>query len=78
MQSTATLPVIGLDLAKSVFQLHIVEVETGEIQRRRIKSTRLTEFFAKCEPSLVAMEACGSATTAACASSTAATLPARR
>ena len=26
MQSTANLPVIGLDLAKSVFQLHIVDL----------------------------------------------------
>jgi len=60
MQSTASLPAIGLDLAKSVFQLHIVDVETGEIQRRQIKRAKLTEFFAKCEPSLVAMEACGS------------------
>lgn len=47
MQSTANLPVIGLDLAKSVFQLHIVDVETGEIQRRQIKRAKLTEFFAK-------------------------------
>lgn len=61
MQSTANLPVIGLDLAKSVFQLHIVDVETGEIQRRQIKRAKLTEFFAKCPPSLVAMEACGTA-----------------
>jgi transposase len=60
MQSTATLPVVGLHLAKSVFQLHIVDVETGEIQRRQIKRSKLTKFFAKCEPSLVAMEACGS------------------
>jgi|GEM_PF-6727627 len=60
MQSTLNLPVIGLDLAKSVFQLHIVDVETGEIQRRQIKRAKLTEFFAKCIPSLVAMEACGS------------------
>lgn len=37
MQFTATSPVIGLDLAKSVFQLHIVDVEIGEIQRRQIK-----------------------------------------
>ena len=59
MQSIANLPVIGLDLAKSVFQLHIVDAETGEIQRRQIKRARLTEFFAKCVPSLVAMEACG-------------------
>lgn len=61
MQSTANLPIIGLDLAKSVFQLHIVDVETGEIQRRQVKRAKLTEFFAKCAPSLVAMEACGSA-----------------
>lgn len=31
MQSPANLPVIGLNLAKSVFQLHIVDQETGEI-----------------------------------------------
>ena len=59
MQSTANLPVIGLDLAKSVFQLHIVDMHTGEIQRRQIKRAKLTEFFAKCQRSLVAMEACG-------------------
>lgn len=60
MQSILNLPVIGLDLAKSVFQLHIVDVESGEIQRRQIKRAKLTEFFAKCNRSLVAMEACGS------------------
>lgn len=57
MQSTLNLPVIGLDLAKSVFQLHIVDVESGEIQRRQIKRAKLTEFFAKCNRSLVAMDA---------------------
>ena len=61
MQSTANLPIIGLDLLKSVFQLHVVDVETGEIQRRQIKRATLTEFFAKWQPSIVAMEACGSA-----------------
>lgn len=60
MQSTLSLPVIGLDLAKSVFQLHIVDVESGEIQRRQIKRVKLTEFFAKYTRRLVAMEACGS------------------
>jgi transposase len=52
------LPVIGLDLAKSVFQLHIVDMNSGEIQRRQIKRSKLTDFFAKCQTSLVAMEAC--------------------
>ena len=59
MQSTANLPVIGLDLAKTVFQLHIVDTESGEIQRRQIKRAKLADFFTKCQRSLVAMEACG-------------------
>jgi len=51
----------GLDLAKRVFQLHWVDMETGEIHRRQLKRVQLMEFFANREPSLIAMEACGSA-----------------
>lgn len=51
MQSIVKLPIIGLDLVKSVFQLHIVDAEFGEIQRRQIKRAKLTELFAKCQPS---------------------------
>ncbi len=51
----------GLDLAKRVFQLHWVDMETGEICRRQLKRDQLTEFFANRKPSIVAMEACGSA-----------------
>ena len=40
--------------------VEINNVESGEIQRRQIKRAKLTEFFAKCNRSLVAMEACGS------------------
>jgi transposase len=61
MQSIANLPVVGLDLAKSVFQIHSVDMDSGEIERRQIKRARLTEFFAKRQPSLIAMESCGSA-----------------
>ena len=61
MQVPANLPVIGLDLAKSVFQLHIVDPLTGEIQRRQIKRAKLAEFFGNRQSTLVAMEACGSA-----------------
>jgi transposase len=61
MQSTAQLPVIGMDIAKTVFQLHIVDVETGEIQRRQLKRAKVAEFFANRQPSLVAIEACGGA-----------------
>ena len=60
MEFTSQLLVIGLDLAKSVFQLHIVDMDSGVIQRRQIKRSKLTDYFAKCQKSLVAMEACGS------------------
>jgi len=51
----------GLDLAKRVFQLHWVDAVTGEICRRQLKRAEVAEFFANCEPSIVAMEACGTA-----------------
>lgn len=51
----------GLDLAKRVFQLHWVEMDTGEVCRRQLKRHQVAEFFANHEPAVVAMEACGSA-----------------
>ena len=34
MQFTSALPVIGMDIAKNVFQIHVVDVEAGEIGRQ--------------------------------------------
>lgn len=53
--------VFGLDLAKRVFQLHWIEMETGEICRRQLNRQQIAEFFANRRSSLIAMEACGSA-----------------
>lgn len=61
MKSSAQLPIIGMDIAKNVFQLHLVDVETGEIERRQLKRAKVTEFFINRRPSLVAIEACGGA-----------------
>lgn len=61
MKSTAQLPIIGMDIAKNVFQLHLVDVETGEIERRQLKRAKVAEFFINRRPSLVAIEACGGA-----------------
>src|SRR6202163_4433713 len=52
---------IGLDLAKRVFQVHAVDANTGEMVRVALKRSRVLRFFANREPSVVAMEACGSA-----------------
>ena len=51
----------GLDLAKRVFQIHWVDMETGEIGKRQLKRDQVRPFFANRAPAVVAMEACGSA-----------------
>jgi transposase len=61
MKSAVQLSVIGMDIAKNVFQLHVVDGETGEISRHKLKRDRVSEFFANRKPFLVAIEACGGA-----------------
>ena len=52
---------IGLDLAKSVFQVHGAD-ERGTAQlRKQLQRHQMASFFANHPPCLVAMEACGSA-----------------
>ncbi|MGF6545920.1 IS110 family transposase [Paraburkholderia youngii] len=51
----------GVDLAKRVFQVHSVDMDTGEIERRQLKREALVMYFAKQSPAVIAMEACGSA-----------------
>ena len=53
--------VIGLDIAKHVFQLHTVDMGTGEIINVQIKRAKVLEHFANKSSSLIAMEACGGA-----------------
>jgi error-prone DNA polymerase len=52
---------IGLDTAKSVFQVHTVD-ETGKtLTRRKLSRTELIPFFEKQEACTVVVEACGAA-----------------
>jgi transposase len=51
----------GLDLAKRVFQVHWVEPETGEVKRKALARADVSAFFARRQPGLVVIEACGSA-----------------
>jgi len=53
--------VIGMDIAKRVFQLHAVDPESGEIERVKLARGEVLAFFAQRCPALVAIEACGSA-----------------
>ena len=52
---------IGLDLAKSVFQVHGVDAAGHTVLRRRLARGELVAFFAKQPACLVGMEACSSA-----------------
>jgi transposase len=52
---------IGLDIAKSVFQVHGVDGGGAIVIRKRISRAKLLEFFAVLPPCLVGIEACPSA-----------------
>jgi transposase len=52
---------IGVDLAKSVFQVHGVDSHERVKLRKQLKRSQMLDFFRQIEPCIVAMEACGSA-----------------
>jgi transposase len=51
---------IGLDLAKSVFQVHGVDALGEVVFRRQVRRSQLLQFFAKQPACVVGMEACAS------------------
>ena len=56
-----SITMIGLDTAKTVFQVHGVN-ETGKVEiRRKLRRSELIPFFEKQEACTVVMEACGAA-----------------
>ncbi len=52
---------IGLDIAKSVFQVHGVDVDGAVVIRKRVSRAKVLEFFAALPPCLVGIEACPTA-----------------
>jgi transposase len=56
-----TITTIGLDIAKSVFQVHCVDAGGNVVLRRQIKRRYMLAFFQKMPPCLVGIEACASA-----------------
>ena len=53
--------VVGVDIAKRVFQLHWIEQETGEIVSVQLKREKFLAHFANRTPCRIGMEACGGA-----------------
>ena len=56
MNKTTTL---GIDLAKSVFQLHGVDSAGKVVLRREVRRAQLMKTIAQLEPCLIGIEACG-------------------
>lgn len=53
-----THTIVGVDIAKSVMQVHWVDPETGEIVNRPVKRAVFLEYFANRKPCLIGMESC--------------------
>ena len=52
---------IGLDIAKSVFQVHGVDADGAVVVRHRLTRVKVLPFFEKLPPCLVGLEACATA-----------------
>ena len=52
---------VGVDLAKTVFQIHAADKFGRKVHSRKLRRTQMLAYFVRLEPCKVAMEACGSA-----------------
>ncbi len=52
---------IGVDLGRNYFQVHALVSDVGPAVTRKLRRSKMHEFFSQIEPSLIGMEACGSA-----------------
>ena len=57
----SNIKVLGIDLAKDVFQLHGTDAKGHGVLRKRLSRRKLIEYMANLSPCLVGIEACGGA-----------------
>jgi transposase len=55
------ITVLGIDLAKSVFQLHGIDKDGKVVIKKQLKRNQMAQFFLNLKPCLIGMEACSSA-----------------
>jgi len=53
--------IVGLDIAKHVFQVHAIDSSGEPVHRRKLRRGEVLGFFSKLEPSVIGIEACGTA-----------------
>jgi transposase len=49
---------LGIDLAKSIFRVHEVDIRGAVVLRKQLTRKQLLPFLARLEPCMVGMEAC--------------------
>ena len=49
--------IVGIDLAKTVFQVHGVGADGAPVVRRQLRRSQVLSFFSRLEPCLIGMEA---------------------
>jgi len=59
--SMTKVTTVGLDLAKSVFQVHAADQDGKPVARKKLRRGQVLKFFAALSPCLVGLEACASA-----------------
>lgn len=55
------ISIVGLDIAKQVFQVHAADAEGRRVAQVRLRRAQVLDFFRKLPPCLVGMEACATA-----------------
>lgn len=55
------MTIVGMDIAKNVFQLHGMNQEGKAVCKKRLRRGQLMEEIAQLPACIIAMEACGSA-----------------
>lgn len=55
------LTLLGIDIAKNVFQLHGVDDKGNSVLKRKLTRTKLVKAIVNLPPCIIAMEACGGA-----------------
>lgn len=50
---------IGIDLAKSVFQLHDIDAQGKTVLKKQLPPSKMLAYFANLPPCCIGMEACG-------------------
>src|SRR5690242_11430592 len=57
----SNIKVMGIDLAKNIFQLHGTDMKGKCVLRKRLTRAKFCEYMANLTPCLIGIEACGGA-----------------